>query len=178
MRVNVIAVVTMLLGFLVPPAFAGDYYRHMWFEYPDPTTAPKVTAKCVKEGSTDVPCPTFGKPFRMCRKSACIGHAYTTELLRVSPTFVVSGPDTADEGVKRAVEGIAAACAVKAIAGAKGAGAAAPSPEPAARIAAGLTAGLAIFKACLATVNATAVVAGVANQLEFKIDTPTHWARI
>ena len=64
-------------------AVAGDYLREKWFDYPDPTTAPKVTVRCVKEASTDVPCPTWDKPLRMCTKSACVGHAYETELLRV-----------------------------------------------------------------------------------------------
>jgi hypothetical protein len=79
---------------------AGEYYREKWFDYPDPTTLPKTTARCVQEGSMDVPCPTWSEPLRMCRATACTGHAYTTELLRVSPTFVISGPDTGEEAVK------------------------------------------------------------------------------
>jgi len=157
---------------------AGDYFRESWFEYPDPTTAPKVTARCVKEASTDVPCPTWDKPLRMCTKSACVGHAYDTELLRVEPTFVVSGPDSAEDGVKKAVQAIVAVCTAKAVTGAKGAAAATPSPEPTARVGAGLATGIVFFKACIAAADATAVVAGILNQLEFRIDTPTHWAKL
>ncbi len=157
---------------------AADYLRETWFEYPDPTTAPRVTARCVQEGSMDVPCPTWNEPFRMCRATGCTGHAYTTELLRVSPTFVVSGPDTAEDAVKRAVQGIVAVCSANAIVAAKAAAAATPSPEPVARVAAGLGAGVTSFKACIATANATAIVAGIVNQLEFKVESPTHWARL
>ena len=159
-------------------ALAGDYIREKWFDYPDPTTAPKVTVRCVKEASADVPCPTWDKPLRMCTKSACVGHAYETELLRVEPTFVVTGPESGEEGVKKAVQAIVAVCTAKAIAGAKGAAAATPSPEPAARVGAGLATGITFFKACIAAADATAVVAGILNQLEFRIDTPTHWAKL
>jgi hypothetical protein len=159
-------------------AMAGDYLREKWFDYPDPTTAPKVTVRCVKEASADVPCPTWDKPLRMCTKSACVGHAYDTELLRVEPTFAVSGPESGEEGVKKAVQAIVAVCTAKAIAGAKGAAAATPSPEPAARVGAGSATGITFFKACIAAANATAVVAGILNQLDFRIDTPTHWAKL
>lgn len=159
-------------------AVAGDYIREKWFDYPDPTTAPKVTVRCVKEALTDVPCPTLGKPLRMCIKSACVGHAYETELLRVEPTFVVTGPESGEEGVKKAVQAIVAVCTAKAIAGAKGTAAATPSPEPTARVGAGLATVITFFKACIAEANATAVVAGILNQLEFRIDTPTHWAKL
>lgn len=159
-------------------ASAADYVRDKWFEYPDPTTAPKVTARCVKEASTDVPCPTSEKPLRMCTKTACVGHAYETELLRVEPTFVVSGPESGDEAVRNAVQAIVAVCTAKAISGAKGAAAATPSPEPAARIGAGLATGVGFFKACIVAADTTAVVAGILNQLEFKIETPTHWAKL
>lgn len=155
---------------------AGDYLRETWFEYPDPTTAPRVTARCVQMSSADVPCPTTQKPFRTCRKEACTGHAYDTELLRVAPTFVVSGPDTADDAVRKAVTGIVGACGAQAILGAKAAGAAAPSPEPLARITAALATGVIQFKACIATANAAAIAAGILNQLEFKVESPTHWA--
>lgn len=164
--------------YLMTTAHAGDYFRETWFEYPDPTTAPKVTTRCVQEGSMDVPCSTWQEPFRMCRATGCTGHAYTTELLRVSPTFVVSGPDTGEEAVKRAVQGVVAVCSANAIVAAKAAAAATPSPEPVARIAAGLGAGVTSFKSCIATANTTAAVTGIANQLEFKIESPTHWARL
>lgn len=154
---------------------AADYYRSKWFEYPDPTTMPRSKAVCVKTGSIDVPCPAGLNITRMCRATGCIGHAYKLELLRVTPTFVISGPETSDEALKRAVQGIAAVCAGKAIHAAKGAAALAP-PEPASRISAGFTAGLGFFNACISTANLSSVAAGIANQLEFKIETPTHWA--
>lgn len=157
---------------------AGDYFREKWFDYPDPTTAPKITARCVQEGSADVPCPTWSNPLRMCRKSACTGHAYDTELLRVAPTFVVSGPESGEESIRRAVQAVVAVCSVTATTAAKGAAAMLPSPEPAARVGTGLATGIAYFKACISSANATAVVAGILNQLEFKIETPTHWAKL
>lgn len=160
-------------------AHAGEYFREKWFDYPDPTSAPKVTARCVQYGSAHVPCPIFPSDMtRMCLKSACTGHAYDTELLRVSPTFVVSGPDTAEAAVKNAVEAIVAVCAAQAVAGAKAAGAATPSPEPASRIAAAISTGVIAFKVCVGTASATTVVAGIVNQLEFKLETPTHWAKL
>lgn len=176
MRRQIIAVFLLISASL--PVSAAEYYRSQWFEYPDPTTLPRTTATCVQEGSLDVPCPTWDRPLRMCRATGCTGHAYTTELLRVTPTFVVTGPESSEEAVKRAVQGIVAVCAANAVVASKAAGAATPSPEPAARITAGLAAGLVSFKACIATAKASTVAAGIVNQLEFKIETPTHWARI
>jgi hypothetical protein len=159
-------------------ASAAEYYRSKWFEYPDPLTAPRVTARCVKEASADVPCPTWNRPLRTCRQTVCVGHAYTTELLRVTPTFVISGPDSPDDATRRAVQGIAAGCGVKAIASGQGAAAAAPSPEPTARIAAAIGTAVGVFKACISTVSAAAAAGGIVRQLDFKIETPTHWARV
>lgn len=159
-------------------ASAGEYFREGWFEYPDPSTPPRVTARCVQTGSADLPCPTWDKPLRTCRASTCTGHAVETDMLRVKPTFVVSGPDSTDDAVKKAVQGVVAACAAQAVTSAKAAGAAVPSPEPGARVGAGLAAGITVFKGCIATANLTAVAAGIANQLEFKVEMPTHWARI
>lgn len=155
---------------------AGDYFRETWFDYPDPSTAPKVTARCVQEGSMDVPCPTWSEPLRMCRASGCTGHAYSTELLRVSPTFVVSGPDTPDEAAKRAVQGVVAVCSTQGVIAAKAAGAAAPTVDPVSRVGAGLAAGVVAFKGCISSANAAALIAGIVNQLEFKIESPTHWS--
>ena len=172
--VSLFSFITLSSGYAV----AGEYFKQSWFEYPDPSTAPKITARCVKEGSAHVPCPTWREPFRMCLKSTCIGYAYDTELLRVTPTFVVSGPDSLDAAVRRAVEGFAAACALKAIGSGKAAAAATPSPEPTARVAAALAAAEVSFEACIATVSASSAAAAVLNELEFRIDTPTHWARL
>jgi hypothetical protein len=157
---------------------AGDYFRQSFFDYPDPTTAPRVTASCSQMGSMDVPCGTWAYPLRMCRAETCTGHTYVTELLRVAPTFVVSGPDSPDEAVKNAVTGIAAGCAATAVSAAQGAAAVTPSPEPSARIAAALAAGATYFQSCISTVNAVAIVSGIVNQLRFKIETPTHWAKL
>lgn len=161
-------------------ASAGDYLREKWFDYPYPTTAPKVTVRCVcvREGSMDAPCPTWDKPLRMCTKTAYVGHAYETELLRVEPTFVVSGPESAEQGVWEAVQAIVAVCTAKAIAGAKKTAAATSSPKPAARIGVGLATGVGFFKACILAADTTSAAAGILNQLEFKIDSPTHWARL
>lgn len=170
--------VALVLTFSATSASAGEYFRSKWFTYPDPTTLPRVNARCVKEASGHVLCPTSSNPFRTCLKSTCVGHAYTTELLRVSAEFVVSGPDNVEDGVRRAAQGIAAACAAKAIFAGKAAAAAVPSPEPGARIAAAAGTGTAAFKVCITSVNMAATVGAVAKQFEFKIETPTHWARV
>lgn len=177
--VKVSVPLVLLIGLIASTsAPAGDYHREKWFDYPDPTTPPRITMRCVKEASTDVPCPTSGKPLRMCTKRGCIGHAYDTELLRVAPTFVVSGPESGEESVKKAVQGVVAVCAATAIASAKGAAAVTPSPEPTARVGAALASGITYFKACIAAADTTAVAAGILNQIEFRIDTPTHWAKL
>lgn len=173
--------IPLLMTFIVfaggaPMSNAAEYYRSKWFDYPDPTTMPKTTVSCAQEGSIDVPCPTWSEPLRMCRKSACTGHTYKTEMLRVAPTFVVNGPDTSDQAVKNAITGVAATCAATAISAAQGAAAATPSPEPAARISAGLAMGIAYFQSCISTVSGAAVAGGLINQLSFTIETPTHWA--
>lgn len=157
---------------------AEEYFRQKWFDYPDPTTLPKTTVECVKEASTDFLCPTWSNPTRTCRKSMCIGHAYTVELLRIEPTFVVSGPTSPDSATKDAVKAIVAGCSATAINAINTAVAATPSPEPSARIGVGLAAGVTSFKTCIITINTTSVVSGILGLLEFKIDTPSHWARI
>jgi hypothetical protein len=167
-----------LLGLSCLSANAGEYLRIGFFEFPDPTTAPRVTARCVKMGSMDVPCPTWDKPLRTCRKETCIGHAYTTELLRTKVEFVAYGPDAADEAVRFAVRAVITNCGVKGANAGKTAAAALPSPEPAARIAAGLAAAVAVFKACIATASMSAVVAGIVNRVDYKIEQTGHWARI
>lgn len=168
----------VFFAFISSFCYSAEYFREKWFDYPDPTTIPRTTATCVQQGSMHVPCPTWSEPLRMCLKSACTGHAYTTDVLRVTPTFVVNGPDSVDEATRNAVTGIVAACVVQAISAAKGAAAITPSPEPVARVGAGLASGATYFKACISTVNAVAVVAGIVNQLQFTVETPTHWAPI
>ncbi len=158
--------------------YAEDYVRWRWFEYPDPFTVPKTTVECVKEASMHVPCPTWSNPGRMCRRSTCIGHAYRVEVLRVRPTFVVSGPNSGNEAVRKAVEGVAVACATKAVATGKAAAAATPSPEPGARVAAAIGSAALTFKACVSTITAVGIAGSIIRQLNFKIETPTHWARM
>lgn len=167
-----------VLTVVASTAWAEDYYRSKWFEFPDPLTKPKVTATCVKKAKYNVPCPTWKKPGRMCPREDCVGHAYKTELLRKEVIFVVSGPPSHSEAVKRIVIGYATGCAYKAVTAGKTAGAAAPSPEPAARIAAALGTTIATFKACLAAFSGATVAAGIINSLSIKIETPSHWARI
>lgn len=169
----------LMFFFLVMATFsarAEDYFREKWFDYPDPTTAPRTTISCAKEGSVTVSCPTTRKPLRTCRKTGCIGPTTKIDLLRVSPTFVVSGPSSGEEAVKRAVQAIAVGCATNAIITAKGAAAITPSPEPAARVGAGLASGVGYFKACIAGAKVAAVASGIVDQLEFKIESPTHWS--
>lgn len=178
MRVFLVTVFGCLLSVSAGSANAADYVRQKWFDVPSPLVAPRVTAKCVKTASAHVPCPTWQKPLRQCLKSTCIGHAYTTDVERTSAIFIVSGPDSPSEAVKRAVEGVASLCAYKAIASGKKAAAATPSPEPSARVGAALATTVGIFKLCISKVTAGAVVAGIARQLSIRIDTPKHWARL
>lgn len=159
-------------------ALSEDYSRTKLLEYPDPFTVPRVTARCVKEASAHVPCPTWSNPGRFCRKSTCIGHAYTTEALRVTAQLVISGPNSPSDAVRRAVQGIAAACGIKAAAAGKKAAAATPSAEPATRIGAAIASAAIVFKACIGSASATAIVGGIVRQLDIKVETPTHWARV
>jgi hypothetical protein len=158
-------------------ASAEEYFRQGWFEYPDPTTAPRTTTECISMKSADVPCPTWNEPGRWCRKETCGEWKTKTEILRVNPSFVISGPNSPDEAVKRAVQGIVAGCATVAISEANTAAAAVPA-DPASRIGAGVAAGVVGFKNCIVAVQVEAAVGGVLNQLEFRIDTPTHWAQM
>lgn len=174
----VACIVGVLLGLSCGSAWAGEYLRVGFFEFPDPTTAPRVTARCVKMASSDVPCPTLDKPLRTCRAETCIGHAYTTELLRTKVDFVAYGPDAADQAARIAVSGIISACGYKAATAGKAAAAALPSPEPAGRITAGIGAALAVYKACIAEASMSAVIAGIVNQVEYKIEQTGHWARL
>ncbi|MBB4297248.1 hypothetical protein GGI55_001775 [Rhizobium leguminosarum] len=170
--------VTAFFCALSTVACSEDYIRWKWFEYPDPFTLPKVKMRCVKEASAHVPCPVWTNPARFCRKSTCIGHAYETKALRVTPTFVVSGPKAGNKSIRATVEGIAAGCAIKAVTTGKAAAAATPSPEPTARIAAALGSSVATFKACITSVTAAGVAGGIVRRLKFTIATPTHWARL
>lgn len=73
---------------------------------------------------------------------------------------------------------IVAGCSAIAINAINTAVVATPSPEPSARIAVGLAAGVTSFKTCIITVNITSVVSGILGSLEFKIEKPSHWAKI
>lgn len=159
-------------------ANAEDYFRQKWFDYPDPLTLPKTTVECVKQASLHLPCPTWSHPKRMCLKSGCSGHKYTVEALRIEPTFVISGPSSPDAAIKEAVMAIVATCGAIAIDAANVAVVANPSPEPSTRIAIGATVGVGSFKTCILTMNTTSAIAGVLGLLNFKIETPSHWARL
>jgi hypothetical protein len=158
-------------------AMSRDYYNEQWFEYPDPLTAPRITVGCAHEACTKVPV-THGLKISMEQRCVCTNPTQRTELLRKSVRFVVSGPDTGEEAARRAIEGIAAGCAVSAITTAKVTAAAAPSPEPAARIGAATGALLTSFKACILGVSASGVAGAIVRQLSIGIRTEDHWARL
>lgn len=170
--------VGIMLSIFMLSASAEDYARVAWFDYPDPTTPPRTTVSCAQMGSMDVPCPTWDKPFRMCRAETCTGHSYKVEMLRVAPTFVARGADAPDAAVRSAVTTLISACVATAVSSSQAAAAAAPSPEPAARIAAAIGVGAVTFRNCLVSISAAGVTVQIVKSIEFVVDMPTHWSPI
>jgi hypothetical protein len=98
-----------------------------------------------------------------------------TELLRKEVWFTVSGPDTADQAVVNAVEGIAAGCAATAIAACSAAIAGTSYTGPGA-IGACSGALLSTFKVCILGIKAEAVVGAIVKELNINITTTDNWA--
>src|SRR5436190_17610344 len=96
------------------PAQALNYYNEKWFDYPD-ITPPRTTTTCAHEACTDIP-EIHGFEVRMVRHCVCTNPIVKAELLRRDVRVVVSGPDTADEAVKKALVGYAAGCVATALA--------------------------------------------------------------
>jgi len=153
-------------------ADAADYYRQKWFDYPDPFTAPQV--------KTQTGCAHWIKPWTGAKICTNPTHfQVTVALLRRDVVFVVSGPDTPDQAVQRAVAGYAAGCAATAIAAAEAAAAATPSPEPTARIGATGAVLYSSFTGCISAISVAGVVGSIVGQLHINIDTSgSHWSPV
>ncbi len=155
---------------------AKDWWKGVLAEYPDPLTAPRVTNRCVDRATYRYPCPTWNSPGRMCDGWTCKGWATKTELLRVRPTFVVTGPDTADGAVRNAAVGIAATCGNAAVEA--GREVMAGAPEPTSKIAGSYAAAKGAFALCIKGVTLSSAVAAVVDGFALTLKTPTHWARL
>lgn len=160
------AAATMTL--ISKPARAEDYYNQKWFDYPDPFTAPKLTqVGCGKQACTKIPEWHGIGHVEMKEHCACINPEMKAELLRHDVYVIVSGPQTADDAVKKALEGYAAGCAATAIA------AATAGPQVVAAPAGFFGA----FQACIAGLSVAGVAGGILNQFNIHFDTHnTHWS--
>jgi hypothetical protein len=163
-------IVTLALLGMSGSARAADYYRHKWFDYPDPVTAPKFASR--------TGCAHWIKPWRGSKICTNPTHFQVkVALLRKDVVFVVSGPASPDQAIQRAVAGYAAGCAATAVTAAVTAAAATPSPEPAARIAAASGVLFSSFAGCISTVSAAGIAGGIVAQLHINIDTSgSHWS--
>lgn len=156
-------------------ASAAEYWRHKWFDFPNPLNT-RVHTECAKWTTISVPCPTLKEPLRTCPANQCVGHTVRTEVERIDVVFVAAGPDSAEDAARNAIIGYVVGCGATAMAAANTAAAATPSPEPASRVAAGYAAAVASFKACVAAITASGVVGAILKQVDLKVENPKHWS--
>ena len=168
----------VFLSLAATSANAGEYWRHKWFDFPDPGTLPRSITECVDWAVFHAPCPTTTDWGRMCEKRECKGHATRVEMLRIGVVFIASGPDSPDEAVHRAVTGYVAGCGAAAIGAANMAAGTASAGGPAASAGAGATAAVGTFKTCLLSISVSGIIGGVLNQISLRVENPTHWARL
>lgn len=157
----------LLVVFASLPAQAADYYNQKWFDFPDVGTLPKLTAAgCGKNACTKVPeFRGIQVTFRM--QCKCINPLFKTELLRRDVRIIVSGPDTANQAVQKALVGYATGCVVTAIA------ASTAGPQ----VVASPGGFFAAFEGCISGLSAAGVAGGLINQLHVRLDTSqTHWS--
>jgi hypothetical protein len=161
------ALALTLTAFSSSAGAATDYYNQKWFDYPDPFTVPKVEQTgCGKQACTKIP-EFHGIKVTFKEQCACINPLMKTELLRHDVNVTVTGPESADDAVKKAVEGYVAGCVATAIA------ASTAGPQVIASPAGFFGA----FQACISAISAAGVAGGILNQVNIHLDTnSTHWA--
>lgn len=150
---------------------SAEVYKKKITQFGDPTTLPKSRTSCVKESSTDVPyCKTRGFSVTCGTKRAttCTGWKTETKTLQSEIYFVVNGPDSVDDAVKKSIKsctdkaiqlGVGVALAVIAKSGSKEAAASAA-----------LAASSVFLDGCM--------IAEVSNRLSFNLSTQasSHWS--
>ena len=148
-------------------AFARDYFVKQIIELPNPTKI-RVKAGCLK----------WVKPWKGAK--ICRAHKYVNHMQRKKVFIAASGPDSSEQAVRRAVEGIVAVCAAAASQKAYVAAAAASGGSPAAQMAAALPVLVGTFKVCIATAAKSAVpVAGaIARQVSIGFRTKSEMKRL
>src|SRR5262249_11910361 len=102
------------------------------------------------------------------RAHVCVNPTHVqVALLRRDIRAVVTGPDSADEAVRKTVEGYILGCLAAALATAG-----ASTPFAAATF-------FGAFKTCILAITAEGAVGAVLKQLDLKVDTSqTHWAPV
>jgi hypothetical protein len=166
------AIVTVLCSFALlltfdSSAFARDYFLKQFIELPNPTKT-RVKAGCLK----------WVKPWKGAK--ICRAHKYETHMERKKVFFAASGPDSGEQAVRRAVEGIVTVCAAAAVEKALAAAAAASGGSPAAQMAAALPVLVGSFNACIATAakSAAPVVGAIAKQVSIGFRTKSEMKRL
>lgn len=159
-------------------ASAADYYNHKWFDFPDGATVPKVESRCAHWASGSAfKCSGFKchhTTWKVCTNPTHV----IVALLRRDVVFVVSGPASPTEAVKKAVVGYAAGCAAVAITAAEAAGAG-TSETLVGELPAAAAALPTAFQACIVGVSVPGIAAGIVHQLNISIDTSgSHWSRV
>jgi len=154
------------LALLSFPALSDEYYNQKWFDYPDVGAAPRITTGCAHQACTDIP-EVSGFRVKMVQHCVCTNPTARTDLLRRDVRVVISGPNTADQALKSALEGYAAGCVVTAIAASTAGPQVVASP-------AGF---FASFKACIAAISVSGIAGSILNQFDIRFDTSaTHWS--
>jgi hypothetical protein len=149
------------------PAAAAEYINKKLFDFPDPTTAPRMANGCAKWASfTTVKC----RGLKCGRSTArvCVNPTHIqVALLRRDVSAVVTGPDNIDAATRNAAEGYILGCVASAIA-VSGAG-----PQ----IVAAPGTFVAAFKACLLGISTEGAVGAILRQVNIHLDSSqTHWA--
>lgn len=149
-------------------AQADNYYYKKWFDIPDIGTTPRVTVGCAHKICTKIPVSHgMTRLPTMEQQCLCTNPTVKTDLLRRDVYVVVSGPHTADQAVRNALEGYAAGCVAGAIA----------SSTAGPQVIASPAGFFAAFKACIIAISVSGIAGSIMNQFDIHFNTSqTHWS--
>lgn len=152
------------------PANAAEFGRQKVAQWGDPLTPPHTRTRCIGYASGTWP---WGGGWKTCNQWAT-----DTRTMQVYVWSKSLGPDNLNAVAAAAVESTAKVCAGSAGIAAAGAIAGTPSPEVAARLAAGYAAATAAFSACVGAKASSLASVGVATAaLKLAFDQTSGWSK-
>lgn len=159
-----LALVSLLSIVLSSNCDAATFARQKIAHWGDPFTLPQTRTRCSSEAS--------GNGWKTCN-----GWAVDYRIMQVELYAMAIGPNDLVQAAADAVAEVARTCTGLAVAAAGGTMIATPSPEPSARIAAGIGIGTKTFNLCIAKfVDELTAVGVVAASLKLALDSDNYWS--